>query len=136
MIYNLQFKNIILYKIINPNDCLLYKDDIIQLIKLAYYSSFPKDLINKEFIINKFESLFKYLENNKCYLLVAKTQNKTEYNIKNNGKYKIIGLCHYFIKDNFEGRRGHLNQIVVISNFQGNKFVVNDSQLYEGGGLC
>ncbi|RAX51435.1 hypothetical protein CCY99_09150 [Helicobacter sp. 16-1353] len=100
-------------KIDNINYLKSNKSDITSLLALAYYASFPKKLINKNFIDEKFNALLEYIANNQCHLLLATTNNKA------------IGLCHYFIKDDFEGKRGHLNQIAVLPDFQGSKYTTN-----------
>lgn len=112
---------IILDKVNDINRLVSNKNDIISLIALAYYSSFSKNLINDKFINDKFQSLLNYLATDKCHLLIATNKNK------------IIGLCHYFIKDDFEGKRGHLNQIAIIPNAQGSKFIIKDNAKMGGG---
>ena len=96
-----------------------YQSDIKTLIKLAYTSSFKPNIITKSLIDEKFEALKYYLANKKCHLLLAKN------------KEKIVGICHFYIKNEFKENIAHLNQIAVLKEFQGSNFI-----RIRGGGSC
>ncbi len=98
-----------------------YKNDIKTLIKLAYSASFKDIYIKESFFDDKFNELQKYLNNKQCYLLLAK--NKKEEN--------IVGLCHFFIKNEFNQKIAHLNQIAVLEKFQGKIFSYSNGGSYD-----
>ncbi|RDU64783.1 GNAT family N-acetyltransferase [Helicobacter sp. MIT 14-3879] len=98
-----------------------YKKDIKYLVKLAYLASFQKELITKDFLSLKIKQLEDYLNKNQCFLLLAKH------------KARVIGICHYFIKNDFEGIRGHINQISIHPSFQGKNYALPLSSKMGGG---
>lgn len=99
-----------------------YKEDIFSLLKLAYSASFDSSILTEAFLRDKLNMLEIYLREHKCTLLLAEHEGS------------VVGICHYFIKDDFEGKRGHINSIAIDSSFQGARFHIKlDSALYGGG---
>lgn len=95
-----------------PTNLTTHKNDIKILMKLSYNASFRDICIPESFFDEKFDALQNYLNNKQCQLLLA----------KNTTDNHIIGLCHFFIKNDFNQTIAHLNQIAVLEEFQGKRF--------------
>lgn len=89
------------------NDIEKYKIKIKSLLKQSFKLSFPKEEIDETLILNRIQSLKEYI----------KEGNAVVYGVIN--KESLNGFVWFFIKNQTNSNRIHINQIVVEENIRG-----------------